>query len=432
MSNEERLSLNMLQKNCTCRCNVTSKTEEETLEGSCDFKVTFENHLTLDPSFEAEKNEDVYWADYTATIYGCPGETVSLQFPVVADDMSEMTFYMNGEKLTAAQEEYSYTLKESDYFIYFTVEDRFGNELILKYNLEVYPDHEWGEWNKSKEYEESWTEYRECSRCGYQEFRTVKIEVEMQKEPDGSWKAYKNGDFVEHFTGIATYDGGEFFVANGIICSEANGLNLFENTWYFLSNGQIQYGHDGFAEYDDHWFIIKDGQLDLSANGLFEYDGGIFLFAAGQLKNEVSGLWQNYGSWGGSIGDWYFLSSGQVQTQYTGVAEYNGQFVSVTDGRIDWFTGLKEYDGERFLFIDGYLRFDWGKTWDEDGTIYELDYGRVVGTYTGAIYDYHHKKFYEVKDGKIGGLYTGTYHDPKYVYLYIIVEGEVVDTLWDD
>lgn len=195
------------------------------------------------------------------------------------------------------------------------------------------------------------TEGSHCELCG--KVIVAQEEIPMlkdglTKDEDDVWRLYKEGEFQEDFTGIADYDGGKFFVTNGVK-SDANGLNLFEKTWYFLSQGQVQDQYDGFAEYNNNWFIIEDGILDENANGLFDYDGGTFLFAAGRLRTDVSGLWQDFD------GTWYYLADGQV-VDYEGVVEYNGAFFYVQDGKLaSDYNGTIEYDGAKFNVVAGQL-----------------------------------------------------------------------------
>ena len=172
----------------------------------------------------------------------------------------------------------------------------------------------------------------------------------LVQDKDGVWRYYEEDKFAEDFTGIAPYGTGEFFVGNGVLCSDANGLNLYDGTWYFLAKGQIQRGYSGFALYDGKWFMIEDGELNTKANGLYEYMGGTFLFAAGQLQDEKNGLWQD------ADGTWYFLAKGQVQTQFSGVAEYDGAFFVVKDGVFQAdYNGTVEYDGHTFKVVKGQL-----------------------------------------------------------------------------
>ncbi|MCC8101050.1 MAG: hypothetical protein LIP11_01915 [Clostridiales bacterium] len=183
------------------------------------------------------------------------------------------------------------------------------------------------------------------------EARTEATYTGLKQASDGNWYYYVDSQIVS-YTGIVDYQGGSFFVADGMLCSTANGLNLYNGTWYFLSQGQIQKDYtDGLALYDGEWFYITDGILDTTINGLVQYDGGWFLIAAGRLVSEANGLWQD------SDGTWYFLSNGQVQTQYSGVALYDGEFFVVENGVFQSSLNVDEYeyDGAVFKVVNGQL-----------------------------------------------------------------------------
>ncbi|MBR2730288.1 MAG: hypothetical protein IKD92_10610 [Lachnospiraceae bacterium] len=186
----------------------------------------------------------------------------------------------------------------------------------------------------------------------------AKVKNGLVHDEDGKWRLYDMGEVDSDFTGIYEYDGGEFYLQNGILQDDANGLNLIGKTWYFLSQGQIQ-REDGFAEYDDNWFMIDNGELDKNANGLYTYktdEGeGVFLFAAGRLRRDVNGLWQDHYGTYGPADTWYYLADGQV-VNYTGVAEYNGSFFVVENGVFNNnYNGTIEYDGATFNVVAGQL-----------------------------------------------------------------------------
>ena len=195
----------------------------------------------------------------------------------------------------------------------------------------------------------------------YEIFTFVTDGYTLHNDPDGKWRVYSGDSFVDDYNGLLAYGGGEFFITNGILCSEANGLNLYEGKWYFLSQGQVQRQWTGFAEYDNHWFYIRDGVLDESANGLYYYDGEYFLLAAGKVLDQYNGLWQNtfpstsYGSIA-EEGEWYFLANGQVQRYFSGVAMYDGAFFVVTNGRFENdYNGEIDYDNHKFTVVNGEL-----------------------------------------------------------------------------
>ncbi|MCD8396380.1 MAG: hypothetical protein LUD12_04240 [Lachnospiraceae bacterium] len=171
----------------------------------------------------------------------------------------------------------------------------------------------------------------------------------LHLDDDGVYRYYVNNAVDYTYSGIVTYQGGQFFVANGVLCSDANGLNLYDGTWYFLSQGQVQTQYTGFAEYDGSYFYIVKGVLSTVVNGLVEYDGSKFLVAEGRLINTYNGLYQDFD------GDWYFLANGQLQ-DYTGVAMYDGAFFKLVNGVLDsTFNGTIEYDGATFNVVAGQL-----------------------------------------------------------------------------
>ena len=178
----------------------------------------------------------------------------------------------------------------------------------------------------------------------------------LAMDDDGVWRYYENDTFVPK-TGIVDYQGGSFFVADGVLCSDANGLAEYGGQWYFLASGQIQKQHTGLSLYDGEWFYVENGIMNASKNGLVTYDGGQFLVAAGRICYDVSGLWQNSINIGGD-NKWYFLSEGQVQTQHTGLAQYDGAWFYIIGGMLaEDFTGTVEYDGSQFQVVNGQVVF---------------------------------------------------------------------------
>ena len=170
-------------------------------------------------------------------------------------------------------------------------------------------------------------------------------------DSDGVWRYYDRNLFVP-ITGLVGYNGRSFYVVNGVLAGKTNGLTLIDGIWYFLAKGQLQTVTQ-WAEYDGYWFYITEGILDTTKNGLMPYNGGEFLVAAGQIKKDVSGLWLNEVALGGD-GSWYYLSNGQVQNQYTGLAQYDGEWFYVIDGRLAVeYTGTVIYNGREFWVVHG-------------------------------------------------------------------------------
>ena len=182
---------------------------------------------------------------------------------------------------------------------------------------------------KKEKVEDTYTVPYFSSMAAYLDRDTEKDPINgLHKDDDGVWRYYENNEFKKDFTGIAEYQGGKFFVANGVLCSDAKGLNLYNGEWYFLAGGQIQTQVTGLAMYNGEWFFLTNGKLDRSKTGLVEYDGAKFIIAKGELQR-YSGLWQDPAD-----GTWYFAALGQIQEQYTGTAIYDGQTFELVNGKL--------------------------------------------------------------------------------------------------
>jgi hypothetical protein len=221
---------------------------------------------------------------------------------------------------------------------------------------EVAHEHVWGEWEVVDVLKDGKLMVRKCQvvGCGAEESKIVPPDPgpknglvwEIDEKGVAVCRYYKDDVFQEEFTGILDFDGGKFFVAKGVMCSNDSGLAEFDGVWYFLSNGQIQADYTGLALYDNEWFYLSNGVLDLKKNGLVDYDGSKFLLGAGRIQSEVNGLYLEDDVW-------YFIGGGQVATSYTGLVEYDGEWFYVEKGILVPYNGEVEYDGGLFEVADG-------------------------------------------------------------------------------
>ena len=176
----------------------------------------------------------------------------------------------------------------------------------------------------------------------------------LKQGDDGQLHVYQYKKENSAYSGMALYKGSLFYMANGVIATQANGLMQDPNhpeDWYFCANGQVQSGYTGLAEYDGEWFYIEEGLLNTTLAAYVPYDGGLFYVAAGRILREVNGLAQDPDG-----SDWYYLAEGQAQTQYTGLAEYDGEWFYVVRGKLaEYYTGPVSYDGNEFWVENGQL-----------------------------------------------------------------------------
>ena len=170
------------------------------------------------------------------------------------------------------------------------------------------------------------------------------------------WVYVENNKQNTDFEGYVDFNGGKFYVKDGVLDTTANGVKADWTqepvVFYFCANGQVQTQHVGLAEYDGEWFYITDGKVQTEMNKFVEYDGGLFAVAAGRIVKEYSGLMQDPTN--AQTGAWYFFSNGQAQTQYTGLTQYDGHWFYVQNGKFDpAYTGSVVYDGATFNVVNG-------------------------------------------------------------------------------
>ena len=173
---------------------------------------------------------------------------------------------------------------------------------------------------------------------------------------NAGWWYVENGQVKFDYNGLASNEAGWFYVRNSMVDFEYNGLVQNDNGFWYCRNGRVDFDANTLILYDSEWFCVSKGKIDTTFSGLVDYDGSKFIVAAGQLQTSVNGLWQNARSIGGDD-KWYFFAAGQAQTQYTGLALYDGQWFYVIKGELAVsYTGMVEYDGAEFYVVNGMLR----------------------------------------------------------------------------
>lgn len=174
------------------------------------------------------------------------------------------------------------------------------------------------------------------------------------KKENGKWVYYTDGEVDKWKYGFVDYAGGKFLVAHGTVASTISGLAPDPNNtdiWYYLSKGQVQTQYTGLAQYGGEWFYVNQGVLNTTMAGYVTYDTGLFYLAAGRILKEESGLRQDP-----VTSKWYYLANGQAQTQYTGLAQYDGAWFYVVNGALaEDYTGTVQYDGAEFYVVNGKL-----------------------------------------------------------------------------
>ena len=200
-------------------------------------------------------------------------------------------------------------------------------------------------------------------------------------------------------------------IVNGKIASVIDRKNPQKSTYikgseakWYVKNGVIQKQYTGLVNYSGKWIYVNKGIWDTSHSGFVSYGGGKFYIANG-VKVNKSGL----------INDpknteyWYFCSAGQVQLNYSGLTQYDGQWFYISNGRLDTtFSGYVSYDGGLFFVAVGRIvREASGLAQDphSPNDWYFLAEGQAQTQYTGLAF-YDNAWFYVIR-GKLATDYTG-------------------------
>ncbi|MBO6298163.1 MAG: hypothetical protein J6N53_04895, partial [Lachnospiraceae bacterium] len=173
----------------------------------------------------------------------------------------------------------------------------------------------------------------------------------------------------------------------------------------YYKDGEAQTNENGLVPVDDAWVYVEAGVVAEEKSGFVDYDGGSFLIVKGFVESGANGLVEDPDH----PKDWYFLSNGQVQTQYTGLAEYGGKWFYIENGKLDVnLAAFVEYDGGLFFVGAGRIMTEVnGLAMDPQGTDwYYLANGQAQLQYTGLV-QYDGEWFYVV-NGKLATDYTGS------------------------
>ena len=144
-----------------------------------------------------------------------------------------------------------------------------------------------------------------------------------------------------------------YLVENGAVMQDANGLvKAPDNSgdWYLVDNGKVE-ETTKLVAYEGQVFYVQDGKLDADKTDFINVNDGSFLVINGRVASEANGLVMD------PDGDaWYYCAAGQVQTQYTGLTEYDGAWFYVVNGKLDTgFNGIVTYDGAQFRVVGGQM-----------------------------------------------------------------------------
>ncbi|MCR5128920.1 MAG: hypothetical protein K6B69_12560 [Lachnospiraceae bacterium] len=158
--------------------------------------------------------------------------------------------------------------------------------------------------------------------------------------------------------------------------------------------------YTGIRPVGSEFQYFENGSQNFEKYGFVDYEGGKFLVANGKVATEINGIAIDPDNPLKS----YYCANGQVQDQYTGLAQYDGAWFMVTKGVMD-------------ATVKGFISYDTG--------LFYVGAGQVQGV-NGLAQDPNHSSvWYFCADGQAQLDYTGlALYDGKWFY---VVKGRFQD-----
>ena len=201
---------------------------------------------------------------------------------------------------------------------------------------------------------------------------------------DGKERVYKKGVEIARYTGLAILG------ATG------------KTPWVYVKDGKRVYDYIGYVEYEKSLFYVEKGIWQEDLNGVMVDPNSeplVWYFNAnGQVQSQHTGL-AEYDS------EWFYIENGKVATDMNAFVEYDGGLFAVGAGRIireysglmqdpqdpvngAWYffadgqaqtqyTGLAQYDNAWFYIVDGKLATEYTGSVEHDGTVFNVVNGMV-------------------------------------------------------
>ena len=156
---------------------------------------------------------------------------------------------------------------------------------------------------------------------------------------------------------------------------------------------------NGIVEADDgKKYYYKNDQIDTNYTGMASYQGKSYYVEDGIVQEQTGLILYE--------GIWYYLNAGAVDTQYTGLVKYSGNWYYVNAGILDWsYIGLTKYYGTWYYVYKGMLNWNYTGLTNYYGTWYYVKNGRLNQSYTGLTQ--YQGTWYYVEKGILNWNYTG-------------------------
>ena len=186
-----------------------------------------------------------------------------------------------------------------------------------------------------------------CDRCNEGE----ELLNGLNKDEDGVWRYYENGEVATDFTGFVKHINGKYYFVNKGIVKKSTGLVKHVNgKYYYIKNG-VKTDVTGFIKHTNgKYYYVKNGMLRDDFTGLVKHTNGKYYYVVkGMMRDDYTGLAKHTNK------KHYYVENG-VWTKVTALVPHsNGKLYYVVDGIFDkTFNGTaKDLDGVEYEVVNG-------------------------------------------------------------------------------
>ena len=152
--------------------------------------------------------------------------------------------------------------------------------------------------------------------------------------------------------------------------------------------------------YKDNQFVYySDGEVNKDFKGLAEYEGEKYYVQNGTVDTKLTDVVYIDGTW-------YYIDKGRLNEETRDVIYHCGGWYFVENGTIDWtYTGVVEHCGGYFYVEKGQINWDYTGACKTDGVLYYIRKGSLDTNKNGLTYV--DGTWFLLEKGKLKTDYTG-------------------------
>lgn len=152
--------------------------------------------------------------------------------------------------------------------------------------------------------------------------------------------------------------------------------------------------------YEDNQFVYySDGEVNKDFKGLAEYEGEKYYVQNGTVDTKLTDVVYIDGTW-------YYIDKGRLNEETRDVIYHCGGWYFVENGTIDWtYTGVVEHCGGYFYVEKGQINWDYTGACKTDGVLYYIRKGSLDTSKNGLTYV--DGTWFLLEKGKLKTDYTG-------------------------